>query len=412
MALHFTNDKRRLWAIDNPSGRIPKTDAEKYEHQLRWRDYPWTPVEKPVSLNWDGAGGRRAGTLWYEPTATGGIIRPAAPIRAVAPEPVRSAPSEIESTSGHEAAHVCLAVVSRCKNVKATINPSRDSTGKLYHGHCSFERAENLSLVNDLAISAAGGVFEMMEYGRYIGGPDTAAVERKLTAAGVTDPAKRKALIAEAHAHARAVLTANREMVRELAKRLAAEGSYEHKAQVQTRRVELPMATRSLELRSASFDAKAMTVEVCWSSGAPVKRQSYDGPFWEVLEMGPQNVRLDFFNSGKAPFLNSHRSGDTTDVLGNIVAGSVRLADGRGFATVRLTSRASAAETVADIRSGILASVSIGYRYHRVHEEKPGADGLPIMRVVDFEPLECSICAIPADQQAEIRKFEAVVVER
>jgi hypothetical protein len=32
----------------------------------------------------------------------------------------------------------------------------------------------------------------------------------------------------------------------------------------------------------------------------------WDGPYHEVLAMEPKNVRLDWLNSGNAPFLNSH----------------------------------------------------------------------------------------------------------
>jgi HK97 family phage prohead protease len=167
------------------------------------------------------------------------------------------------------------------------------------------------------------------------------------------------------------------------------------------------MQTRSLEVRSSSFDAAANTVQVCWSAGSTVKRQGWDGPYWEVLAMGAEDVRLEWMNSGKCPFLNTHQSSDVADVFGNVVAGSAYLRDGKGFATIRLTSRAGAADTIADIKSGVLRNVSVGYELHRIEQQKAGADDVPIVRVVDFEPLEVSCVPVPADKEAEIRSFPA-----
>jgi hypothetical protein len=46
---------------------------------------------------------------------------------------------------------------------------------------------------------------------------------------------------------------------------------------MQFRRVELPLHTRALEVRSSSFDEAAGTIEVIWGSGARVKRAGYNG---------------------------------------------------------------------------------------------------------------------------------------
>ena len=57
----------------------------------------------------------------------------------------------------------------------------------------------------------------------------------------------------------------------------------------------------------ATYDAEERTVELIWSTGAPVQRRGLSGPFIEELDMSPSSIRMDRLNSG-APLLNSHRS--------------------------------------------------------------------------------------------------------
>jgi phage head maturation protease len=170
--------------------------------------------------------------------------------------------------------------------------------------------------------------------------------------------------------------------------------------------IELPALARGAEVRAATFDEKAHTVDVVWTTGATVRRVSFiNGPYNEALIVGPENVRLARLNAG-APFLNSHDGFDLRGVIGTVVPGSARLANGAGYATVQLSRRQDVAGIVGDIRDGIIRNVSVGYRYHKV-EKIEGSDGqLPTWRVVDWEPLEISAVAVPADAGAQIRSEE------
>jgi hypothetical protein len=74
--------------------------------------------------------------------------------------------------------------------------------------------------------------------------------------------------------------------------------------------IELPALARGAEVRAATFDEKAHTVDVVWTTGATVRRVSFiNGPYNEELIVGPENVRLARLNAG-APFLNSHAGFD------------------------------------------------------------------------------------------------------
>lgn len=165
----------------------------------------------------------------------------------------------------------------------------------------------------------------------------------------------------------------------------------------------MPALAGGAEIRSASFDAAKNTIEVVWTTGAKVRRYSWsEGPYDEELVVTPGAVRLERLNAG-APLLNTHASGQLSDVIGSIVPGSAKIEGGRGVATVLLTTRAEAEGIVADIKAGVIRNISVGYRYHKV-EKTDGQEGDPALwRVTDWEPLEVSAVPIPADPGAQFR---------
>src|SRR5213593_2803582 len=104
------------------------------------------------------------------------------------------------------------------------------------------------------------------------------------------------------------------------------------------RRIELPRATRGAEVRAQSFNEADNTIEVCWTTGATVRRRSWiDGPYDEELIVSANAVRLDRLNAG-APLLNTHSDWDLSDVIGSVVPGSATISKGQGIARVKLSS--------------------------------------------------------------------------
>ena len=167
------------------------------------------------------------------------------------------------------------------------------------------------------------------------------------------------------------------------------------------RRVPGTVQHRAASLQPASYDADARTIEVVFTTGAAVVRSTYvDGTYNEVLATGPSNVRLERLNAG-APLLDSHNSGELAMVLGAVVPGSARMTGGAGVAKVRLSDAARAADTVADIRDGIIRNVSVGYLVHAY--DRSEGDGTPTFTVTDWEPVEISAVAVPADAGAQFR---------
>ncbi len=115
--------------------------------------------------------------------------------------------------------------------------------------------------------------------------------------------------------------------------------------------------TRFASFTPSSYDAAKRTIGVVWSTGAPVTRNDYEGPFTERLDMSADAVDLSQLRG--APVLNSHDRFDVRSILG--VVENPAVDGGRGTATVRFSDRPEIAGIVRDIGEGIISRVSVGY---------------------------------------------------
>jgi len=154
---------------------------------------------------------------------------------------------------------------------------------------------------------------------------------------------------------------------------------------------------RSAAFQPQSFNPETRTVSVIFSSGAPVRRLDFDGPYEERLDLAPEAVDLSELIGG--PVLNSHDRFDVNSILGVVETAQV---DGqRGTATIRFSERA--ASIMADVRDGIIKSVSVGYVINQKRVEKDPANGARIITATRWTPKEISFVAIPADPAAKVR---------
>lgn len=172
------------------------------------------------------------------------------------------------------------------------------------------------------------------------------------------------------------------------------------------RKLTVPLRVRSAAVTPASYSAEDNSIEVVWSTGAAVTRFDwYDGEYYdETLSLEAGAVRLDRLNAG-APFLDSHDDWTLAAVLGSVVPGTARIEGGKGIARVSLSSAADVADQVTKIREGHVRNVSVGYAVHEyeVIEGASSDSGRKEMRAVDWEPMEISAVAIPADPGAQVR---------
>jgi phage head maturation protease len=171
--------------------------------------------------------------------------------------------------------------------------------------------------------------------------------------------------------------------------------------------VMLPLLERDVEVRAETADEQARTVDVVWTTGARIRRRRlWDEDIDEELVVEPGAVRLERLNAG-APFLNTHNAFDLDAIIGVVIEGSARIADGKGMATIRFSERANVEPIWRDVIAGIIRNISVGYRVHRYEVEK--RDGQPeLWRAVDWEPLEISAVPVAADPGAHIRKDAAL----
>ncbi len=149
---------------------------------------------------------------------------------------------------------------------------------------------------------------------------------------------------------------------------------------------------RVAEFDRAAINEKDRTVEIAFSSEAPVDR-------WfgtEILGHDAANVRLGRLNNGGAVLVEH----DRRDQVGVVVKASIDK-DRKGRAVIRFGKSARAEEIFQDVKDGIRRLVSVGYRIHK-QETKNEAGGVESVRVTDWEPYELSLVSIPADDSVGV----------
>jgi len=134
---------------------------------------------------------------------------------------------------------------------------------------------------------------------------------------------------------------------------------------------------------------------ISFSSEVPVLRQSWEGPYYEVLSHAPGDIILDRAERG-LPALKSHERvlhfGSVTGIrLDEVVK---RLKGLLGFSSTDLGQEQ---KTLVD--EGHLHTVSVGYRVHGMEFLSKNAEGVPTFLVRPWEPFEISTEPVPADYE-------------
>jgi phage head maturation protease len=159
----------------------------------------------------------------------------------------------------------------------------------------------------------------------------------------------------------------------------------------------LELLTRRATLAPATADPEARTVEVVWSTGAPVRRRDMAGPYIERLSLAPEAVDLSRLEG--ASVLDAHRHTAVRDVLGSVRSATV---DGkRGTALIQFSARPEVEPVWQDVLAGILRHVSVGYSVEEWAETTE--TGARVLNAVRWTPHEISLVPTPADPGAHIR---------
>ncbi|WP_313137879.1 prohead protease/major capsid protein fusion protein [Paracoccus jeotgali] len=155
--------------------------------------------------------------------------------------------------------------------------------------------------------------------------------------------------------------------------------------------------TRRATLAPATADPEARTVEVVWSTGAPVRRRDMAGQYIERLSLAPDAVDLSRLEG--ASVLDAHRQTAVRDVLGSVRSAAV---DGkRGTALIQFSARPEVEPVWQDVLAGILRHVSVGYSVEDWAETTE--NGARVLTAVRWTPHEISLVPTPADPGAHIR---------
>jgi hypothetical protein len=153
----------------------------------------------------------------------------------------------------------------------------------------------------------------------------------------------------------------------------------------------------------STFDENKRTVEVVFATDTPVLTRNWrvsDEPFYEILSMNPQHIRKERIDSG-LPILKDHYA-SIDDQIG--IMTEVKFVGNQARGVVRFSSNEDVVPLINDVREGIKKNVSVGYKVHR-YSEVPRTDGqqYATYRAEDWEPMEVSFVAVPADPGASAR---------
>lgn len=157
---------------------------------------------------------------------------------------------------------------------------------------------------------------------------------------------------------------------------------------------------RDAGLRPGSYDPVNNTIEVTWTTGAPVLRQPPWGEEY-IEELDLAGARLERLN--QVGVLLAEHEQDVRAVIGRVIPGSVSISDGTGVAMVQLSDLPEDQPVVQKVVKGLCPGISVGYRVYR--EDVYGATETEPARVIvrDWEPYELSVVALPADAGARVR---------
>ena len=183
----------------------------------------------------------------------------------------------------------------------------------------------------------------------------------------------------------------DREMVEEEDKEMESARPYHYDEDEDKDRkvVSIQTSYRTIDLsRSEFIDEEKRLVRVGVSSEEPVER-SFG---MEVLGHAPEDINMEFMQSGRSPLLLDH---DMTKQIGVVEEFKLDQTAKRTIAVVRFGKSALAEEVFRDVVDGIRMNISVGYRVDKM--ERYNKDDETYYRA-SWTPMEISSVSVPADQ--------------
>ena len=141
------------------------------------------------------------------------------------------------------------------------------------------------------------------------------------------------------------------------------------------------------------------------ASSEPYIREDKNGrKFAEVLEISESAIDFSRLVDNRAPLLYAH---DAERQLG--VVEKAWIENNKLYVQCKFSSNGFPQSILRDIKDNIRRNVSVGYQVLDFNFDRGVEDGVPVMNVTRWLPLEASIVGIPADATVGIgRSFESV----
>lgn len=157
---------------------------------------------------------------------------------------------------------------------------------------------------------------------------------------------------------------------------------------------------RKIQVRSepTSYDAEAGTITIVYATATPAQRWGYI----EILDMSEVAIDTTRLDAGAVNILLQH-DGHFGLPIGNVI--SHEIVDGIATATFRLSVADEHRGIVSNISAGIYRTWSVGYQIMET-EEETREDGVTVVRVTRWMPMEISLVSIPADPESKTRSEE------
>jgi HK97 family phage prohead protease len=155
--------------------------------------------------------------------------------------------------------------------------------------------------------------------------------------------------------------------------------------------------SRAASIAPGSYDPSSRTIRVILSTGAAVKRYG----FVEELSLDPAAIDLNRVAQGQVKLLDSHNQGSIGAIIGTVT--SARFEGGALIGEVALADNEAARRAEADVESGHLKGVSIGYSVQKWTNVSVEDSGSETWRADAWTLLEASLVSVPADAGAMVR---------
>ena len=162
----------------------------------------------------------------------------------------------------------------------------------------------------------------------------------------------------------------------------------------------IDIITRRASFAPQSVNMDDRTVDVIWSTGAPVKRRDFDGNYVERLSLDAKAVDLSRLIG--ASVLDAHRQTAVRDVLGTVRDAAVT--GKKGTAIIQFSARPEVEPIWQDVTAGILRHISVGYSVEEWADSLE--DGTRVRTATRWTPHEISLVPSPADPGATVRMEE------